>query len=511
MGRCIVNMDVVCLVWATTLSQFNTRKGDTMKNVTMFCALVLVLVLGMDSVNAGEPPFEELKPEQVKSEKPKTYWQEILETRRVFGNASEGLTGKEQQNLLKLCQASREAGLINYACGSFHDTMILRVCWPGPFYSKEGGRDGQIMCQMIDTRAYFAHLDAVKAFQAAWRRTKKNVQDRIVNAVCDSLPDGSYKVFGWQVERYHRNKTDLPRLEIFLDYIMNFREGSQPGNDGGNARAWKAVFARLAKPGEFWSYGPRLGMATQGGGLPIGQDGNGVSKDWTMSGETMTANAFKFLQSQEDQIWQDILSPSKELQKGLPRHMYWKRDADTGEPALVFNMLTSKDGCGWGSNGPVVMNYWIPNSLLKGLCPEWRSELDSFEKSLSRNDVSQSLVDTWHCRDSYNPETPAESAWYRQMQKAEEDLYRKYFAIERLRWHRITAIEYGELKAKQESWLNSHKSPEFLVKLRICATFSAQMRWDDGDGRAGGTIEQLEGSASQRFALTGVISVFKPR
>ena len=476
----------------------------------MFCALVLVLVLGMDSVNAGEAPFEELKPEKASPEKPKTYWQEILETRRVIGMASEGLAGKEQQNLLRLCQASREAGLINYACGSFRDEMVLRACWPGPFYSKEGRRDGQVMCQMIATRAYFAHLDAATALNKVWRRTKKNVQDQVVNAVCDSLPVGGYTVFGWQVERYHKNRPDISRLGIFLDYVMSFSENTQPGNDGGNARAWKMVFSRLSKPSEFCGYGPRLGMATQGGGLPIGQDGNGMSKDWTMSGETLTSNAFKFFQRQEDQIWQEILNPSKELQKGLPRHTYWKR-ADPGEPALVFSILTSKDGCGWGSNGPINMRYWLPNSLLKGLCPKWRSELDSFEKSIPRNGVSQALVDTWHCRGSYNRETTAEIAWWNQMEKAEEDSYRRYFAFERLKWYRISAVEYAELEAKQEGWLNSHKSPEFLAKLKICTAFSAEMRWDDGDGRAGGTIEQLEGSASQRFALTGVISVFKPR
>src|SRR3989344_6093611 len=130
MGRCIVKMDVVCPVWATTLLQLNTGRGDTMKNVTMYFALALVFVLGTDAVYGQ---FEE----KAETKKPRNYWTEIQETRRGFGMASEALTTKEQQDFLAVCQKARETGVVQDAfCNC--DKVALRICWPGPFYSKEG-------------------------------------------------------------------------------------------------------------------------------------------------------------------------------------------------------------------------------------------------------------------------------------------------------------------------------------------------------------------------------------
>ena len=481
-------MDVVCLVWATTLSQFNTRKGDTMKNVTMFCALVLVLVLGMDSVNAGEPPFEELKPEQVKSEKPKTYWQEILETRRVFGNASEGLTGKEQQNLLKLCQASREAGLINYACGSFRDEMVLRACWPGPFYSKEGRRDGQVECQMIATRAYFAHLDAANAYYKVHYKMDKKVRAEVIVAVLRALGK-DYDVSNYGKAINSGTAASQSGLGDFLKYILVFEERMQVGPDARDAHYWKSIFTRLAKPGEVVNRA--MGFERMGNGalLICGADGE----------TSLKKDEFLFLRRQEEQIWQEILNPSKELQQGLQRYTYWKRDADPGEPPLVLKALqwVRQGGmlmCSWGTCTSPSVRYNLSISLQKGLCPEWRKEVDDFEKSLPTDGVSPRVIAEWHGRDSYCKSSPAEEKWWNQMEEAENNFYRQHFAKERLKWHRITASEYDEAKEGQERWLGSTNSSVFLAKQKLCsvAEWICNQPYRLGCDGAGASLESLE-------------------
>src|SRR3989344_8167490 len=110
------------------LCQFHihTRKGNAMKNVTMYFALALVFVLGTDAVYGQESKQGTLTKYEGfvdEAKKYKNYWEQIQETRRVFGIASEALPTKKQLEFLAVCQKAREAGVINYACGSFRDDV----------------------------------------------------------------------------------------------------------------------------------------------------------------------------------------------------------------------------------------------------------------------------------------------------------------------------------------------------------------------------------------------------
>lgn len=464
-----------------------------MKNVTMYFALALVFVLGTDAVYGQ---FEE----KAETKKPRNYWTEIQETRRVFGMASEALTTKEQLNLLDLCQKAREAGIIRYAYGSFRDNLALRICWPGPFYSKEGRRDGQVVCQMISVRAYFAHAAATNEFDEVWGRTKKSVQSQITGAVCDNLPAGGYTVYGYQVEQYHKSRPNLSRLGILLDYVMALA-GSF---DAKESREWKGIFVRLAKPGQFSFYAPALDMSCNER-LLAGQDGNGISK---FNG-ALTTNEFLFLQRQEDQIWEDALNPSKELQSGLPGTTYWKRDADPNEPALVLK--APRGWCSWGGCCTINLRSLASNSFLKGLCLEWRNELDGFEASLPNDDIPSEFVDFWRygaaSEYGYGHPSAAKQKWTDQMRMAEQTFYFRYFAVERLRWYRVTAGEYEKATTERDRWLSLHNSPSFLAKLKLCTTFEkivSNLSNDGGDGAGGTTLGRMEGKPSDKVAFIPV-------
>jgi len=362
---------------------------------------------------------------------PKTLYEWLDNTRQIFKEAEASLTTKEQKDFLAVCQKMREAAIILSACDKFckRAPEVSRAAYIGPFFSKEGRRDDQFMVQIFFVRAYDEYARAGEEYLKIVSKTSKKARAEVMMALF-SARGKTYSVDFYKEVLDVVSKqpqADFPVSQNFLAYIYEYARNipAQLNAQSSNAKQWKLIFEDLSSPGGKEWNAPRFS------GFPMpdihlhmdcGSQFNGLTSKMPSKAE------FQFIWLQADQRWKDLLHPSEELLKDLPRFTYWQRDTDPDEPPLVLKVQVPPYLSREGDVGCISMHNHLPNSLFMGLT-----------------------------RTSESP----------------EQFYVGHFAEQRSLWQRLPD-ESAYLKAKsgQEEWLKAHPTSDLLAyKLRLCANF----------------------------------------
>jgi hypothetical protein len=479
---------------------------------------------------------------------PKTLYEWLNDTRRVFKQAEADLTTKEQKDFLNVCQKSREAGIIletfqGSPSSAIDAPEISRIAYAGPFFSKEGRRDTQFMVQILYCKAFDNYVAAGEEYLKVLAKTSEKAQAEAEIAL--------YRARGKQYEIDHLqgviNATGKlpvsPPSRGIIAYIYLYQRNPDictvQGRVRGDVIPWKKFIKDMTDPkGKEWNKrtGGRLKLL-----MDIGPDlGFDLSK-------MISRKEFSFIYSQSEQAWKDLLSPSedflknsanyeswsklvaspsnkigeapseellakyKALQNGPQISTYWEREPETDGPPLVLWICGVPNQCYWAHVGTVFLSYHLPNSFLKGLCPEWKREFADFEKKLLEEGATPEFIRAWHnsngYRDKNRPE--ADKKYWHELNVEEDALYDKYFAKERLKWHRISAEEYAKGMAEQKEWLKSNpKTDSWAYKQNLCANFQrVAPSFDDcctTDGNVAPkfTLEALEQAQEVRTTST---------
>lgn len=360
----------------------------------------------------------------------KDLYEWLQDTREVFKEAEGQVSAKGAKELLTACQKVREAGIVFYACYYYYPREVCLWAHSGPFFGRDGS-DDKFMVQIFCVKACNSWEEAYKEYSKVYSRSSEQAKFEVLSAV--------FKVRGKTNELEYCQKyfaatkrspqyNDFPRGLVagyfyFFDVCSSRHDSKGDGlTVAEDIRRWNSIFKNLSDPvikeckREYFSAAPRLTMN--------GCDG---------LREMLPKGEFVFLWQQAEEAFTKMLKgPSEDL----PRYEYWKRDQDSAEPTLVLKVLASfnpyRDGRVSGYD-----RASSPVALFEEICPEWKHAL-----------ISPDAV-------SISP----------------DDLYLRYFAEERLKWHRISAEEYVKLKAYQEEWIATNPGSAFIQKQRACADF----------------------------------------
>jgi len=404
-------------------------------------------------INAGH-----VKKFGFKRYEPKTLYEWLDDTRQTFKKADALLTAKDEKDYLEACRKMREAGIITEAFCYFSPPEVVQFADSGPFISIDGRRDHQFLYQLLAIKSYVNYFKTGDEFQKVRSRTSEKAQANALIAL--------FTVRGvtYEVDRYKLWLKATNRLPDWQTAPSEYTYACKGGTPDAETLAWQKLFACLLDSNlptwtttseAFSNKWKNLKLVLRCGD-PFGSPFN----------QMITGQDFAFIERQTDQAWKDLLEGREEITKNLPRFTYWKRDADSGEPALILKVRADKRQCFEGNIGGIIIHYHLPSSFLRGLCPEWKAEMAGLESCKPNSDT----------------------------EKIEIEIYNRYFARERLKWYKITAEEYAKLKDIQEQWEKAHNTEAFRYKQNLCANFQRlSQKFDD--------CSTTSGSYSHKYSL----------
>jgi hypothetical protein len=183
-----------------------------------------------------------------------------------------------------------------------------------------------------------------------------------------------------------------------------------------------------------------------------------------------TREEFPFLMRAAKLGWQNL--KSADFRNNPPGEMYFARkSADPNKPTLLVKVEVPTSH---PAAGAVNMRCHLPNSFLKGLCPEWKQELADYEKSLSTDGVSPDVLSSRReGRYVYIANfSEADKVYLNSMGEKEVECYKRRFGLERDKWSAVTAEEHARLEVEQKEWLKNHPADsETVHDLALCVNF----------------------------------------
>lgn len=413
------------------------------------------------------------------------YLDRVADTQLVAKKAEANLVTKGQKDFLDAWRKFREVAVLWQGAAELRDCIVLAAAYTGPFISREGRRDNQAMAEFLRVKAEDHYLVAVKEYRKARARVQDNDWAQVVIAVMDARGKS------YVADRYRKRLWAGVTVRV-SDMVVDSALFGDVVYHAPAATPWRKLKEAFdANGAKAFPTGERFSLTLDpGASLPWRKDKSAHATNVTMPSK----DELLFIYRQIEFCWQNVLNPPEPLSKDKPQFTCWMREAESDEPPLLVRASVYPSFPS-GHKGGGGVHYHLSNSFLKGLCSEWRQEMDAFEASLPTDGVSQQLIDMWRGKaGSYGIKyTDDEKKWWTEMDNKEVELYKRHFAVERLKWRRISEETYSKLKMEQDEWVKSHISDTFSRKQALASLFqNLAVKFDGEEGSQHHTLDALE-------------------